>query len=873
MAKNLLIVESPAKAKTIEKILGKDFQVKSCYGHIRDLEKAGMGIDIEKNFKPRYIVPEDKERVVSELKRLTEKSEEVWLATDEDREGEAISWHLCEVLGLDPRKTKRIVFHEITKPAIKAAVETPRRVDMNLVMAQQARRVLDRIVGLELSPVLWRKISVKNNLSAGRVQSVAVRLIVEREREINAFVPTSTFRLEAIFSAEDVSGKQVNFTAEGRKQNSPEDAEAFLRSCIGAGYTVNDIQVKPGKRSPAPPFTTSTLQQEASRKLGYSVSRTMLIAQKLYENGYITYMRTDSVNLSNTALGDITNTVKSMYGEEYHQFRKYKNKNESAQEAHEAIRPTYMNNATVEEADWKKLYELIWKRTMACQMADAELEKTVARIGVSTNGEELTATGEVLKFDGFLKVYREDRDEEDLEEEAQEGMLPALAVGQDLPLQHMRATERFSRPLPRYTEASLVKKLEELGIGRPSTYAPTISTILKRGYVEKRDKEGIRRDYRVFRLQGSQVNMVTEQENTGAEKSKLFPSDLGLVVTDFLNRYFDDIMDYSFTARIEEEFDEVAEGKLKWNEMINDFYSPFKKDVDKTIETAERAKGERELGIDPVSGKKIVARMGRYGPMLQIGEASEDEKPFFAALKTGQSIETITLEEALDMFKFPLTLGEYEGEQVYVNTGRFGPYVKFGEQFISIPKGEDPLDVDMERAIELIEEKKRLDAPIAMYEGKPVTKGKGRFGPYLKWNNMFIAVPKRYNFEALAKSEIDELIAAKIKKEENRYIQHWPEEKISVENARWGPIIKWGKKIIRLPKKADDTKYKAEDLSTVTLEEVKKWIELAVPNAFAKKEKKARTPKVAPAASVKVAAKKSPAKKAAGKKTTARKKS
>jgi DNA topoisomerase I len=578
------------------------------------------------------------------------------------------------------------------------------------------------------------------------------------------------------------------------------------------------------------------LQQEASRKLGYGVSRTMLIAQKLYENGYITYMRTDSVNLSNTALGEITNTVKSMFGEEYHQFRKYKNKNESAQEAHEAIRPTYMNNSTVEELDWKRLYDLIWKRTMASQMADAELEKTTAKISISTNNDELTASGEVLKFDGFLKVYREDRDDED-DEEQQEGMLPPLTVGQPLPLIALKATERFSRPLPRYTEASLVKKLEELGIGRPSTYAPTISTILKRGYVEKRDKEGIKRDYRVLLLKNNQISKETEQENTGAEKSKLFPSDLGLVVTDFLNKYFDDIMDYGFTARIEEEFDEVAEGKMKWSDMINDFYSPFKKDVDKTIETAERAKGERELGIDPVSGKRIVARMGRYGPMVQIGEADENDKPFFAALKTGQSIETITLEEALDLFKLPLTLGEYEGEQVYVGIGRFGPYVKFGEQFISIPKGEDPLEIDMDRAIELIKEKQKTDAPIALYEGKPVTRGRGRFGPYLKWEGMFINVPKRYNFDALSQPEIDELIAAKAKKEANRYIQNWPDQKISVENARWGPIVKFGKKIIKLPRKADESKYTADELKEIPLEEVKNWIVAQIPNAFGKKKK------------------------------------
>ncbi|HEU4575050.1 MAG TPA: type I DNA topoisomerase [Chitinophagaceae bacterium] len=860
MAKNLLIVESPAKAKTIEKILGKDFEVKSCYGHIRDLEKAGMGIDLEKNYTPRYIVPEDKERVVKELKSLAKKSDEVWLATDEDREGEAISWHLCEVLGLDPKTTKRIVFHEITKPAIQSAVQNPRKLDMNLVNAQQARRVLDRIVGFELSPVLWRKMSMKNNLSAGRVQSVAVRLIAEREREINAFVPTSTFKIEALFTAKDSSGKEVTFAAEGKKQSSVEDAEVFLKSCTGATYSVNDIQVKPARRSPAPPFTTSTLQQEASRKLGYSVSKTMLIAQKLYENGYITYMRTDSVNLSDTALGDITRTVKGMYGEQYHQFRKYKNKNESAQEAHEAIRPTYMNNITVEEQEWKRLYELIWKRTMACQMADAELEKTIAKINISTNREELTAQGEVLKFEGFLKVYREDLDDDDLAEEQQEGMLPPLTVGQQLPLKEMKAIERFSRPLPRYTEASLVKKLEELGIGRPSTYAPTISTILKRGYVEKRDKEGLQRDYRVLVLKKDVIKQETAQETTGAEKAKLFPTDLGLVVTDFLKQYFDDIMDYGFTARIEEEFDEVAGGKMKWNKMIDEFYLPFKKDVDKTIETAERIKGERELGTDPESGKKIVARMGRYGPMVQIGDAEDEEKPRFAALKKDQSIETITLDEALQLFQLPRTLGEYQGQEVSVNIGRFGPYVKYGDQFVSIPRGEDPLEVSLDRAIDLIAEKQKADAPIAEYDNKPVTKGKGRFGPFIKWNEMFINVPKRYNFDALSQADINELIEAKVAKESNRYIQHWPHEKISIENARWGPIVKWGKKIVRLPKKTDDTKYTAEELAAVSLEEVKKWIEAVYPEAFTKKTATRKT-KTASKAAPQKAAKKKPAKK------------
>ena len=836
MAKNLLIVESPAKAKTIEKILGSDFQVKSCFGHIRDLEKAGMGIDLEKNFEPRYIVPEDKQKVVNDLKILAKKSGEVWLATDEDREGEAISWHLCEVLGLDPKTTKRIVFHEITKTAIQSAVQNPRLLDMNLVMAQQARRILDRIVGFELSPVLWRKMSMRNNLSAGRVQSVAVRIIAEREREINAFLATSNFKIEGLFTAKDVSDKQVIFVAEGKKQNEAEDAEAFLKTCIGAEYKVKDIQVKPGKRSPAPPFTTSTLQQEASRKLGYGVARTMQIAQKLYENGYITYMRTDSVNLSNTALGDITNTVKSMYGEKYHQFRKFKNKNENAQEAHEAIRPTYTSNSSIEEQEWVRLYELIWKRTMASQMADAELEKTTAKIEISTNKDELTASGEVLKFDGFLKVYREDKDEEELEEDANEGMLPPLTVGQQLPLKEMKATERFSRPLPRYTEASLVKKLEELGIGRPSTYAPTISTILKRGYVEKRDKEGTRRDYRVFKLEKDKVSKIMEQENTGAEKSKLFPSDLGLVVTDFLKQYFGDIMDYSFTARIEEEFDEVAEGKMQWNKVIDEFYLPFKKDVENTIENAERIKGERELGIDPESGKPVFARMGRYGAMIQIGVADDEEKPRFAKIPTGQSIETITYDEAMILFGAQGSMGLFDEKEVSVNVGRFGPYVKWGEEFISLPKGTDLSTVDLATAIQHIKQKQIADAPVGTYEQKPITKGKGRFGPYIKWDGMFVNVPRRYDFDKLTQEEMDELLDAKVKKEANRFIQRWPEEKISVENARWGPVLKFGKKILKLNLKADGTKYSADEAALIPLEDIKAMIAAQVPNAFGKKK-------------------------------------
>jgi DNA topoisomerase-1 len=759
MAKNLLIVESPAKARTIEKILGEDFEVKSCYGHIRDLEKGDMGIDIKDNYRPRYIVPEDKEKVVKELKAVAKKSGEVWLATDEDREGEAISWHLCEVLGLDPLTTKRIVFHEITKPAIQSAVTKPRTVDMNLVNAQQARRILDRIVGFELSPVLWRKMSMKNNLSAGRVQSVAVRIIAEREREINAFVPVSSFKIEAFFTAKDISGKTVTFSAEGKKQASAENAEKFLQSCFGADYTITDIQVKPGKKTPAAPFTTSTLQQEASRKLGYGVSRTMVLAQKLYESGKITYMRTDSVSLSELATDAIADQIKSQFGAKYIQLRKFKNKNESAQEAHEAIRPTEMDNMTVEDADCRRLYDLIWKRTMASQMADAELEKTVAKIQISTRsndgpsagttpsslGEELTASGEVLKFDGFLKVYREDRDEEEItEEEEQEGILPPLTVRQQLPLKEMQAVERYTRPLPRYTEASLVKKLEELGIGRPSTYAPTISTILKRGYVEKRDKEGVKRDFRVLLLRNDHIEKRQEQENTGAEKSKLFPTDLGLVVTDFLKQYFDDIMDYGFTARIEEEFDEVAQGRMLWSKMIDDFYNPFKKDVENTIENAERIKGERELGVDPQSGKKVMARMGRYGPMVQIGDVSDEEKPKFAKLKNTQSIETISFDEAMELFRLPRNLGSFEGSDVTVNIGRFGPYIAHDSKFYSLGKEFDPYTISFEQASPMVVEKRaaKEQRTIKIFEKEKIQLLRGPYGPYIKQGLRNFKLPK-----------------------------------------------------------------------------------------------------------------------------------
>jgi DNA topoisomerase-1 len=763
MAKNLLIVESPAKAKTIEKILGEDFQVKSCFGHIRDLEKDDMGIDVQHGYKPRYIVPEDKEKVVKELKQLARKSEEVWLATDEDREGEAISWHLCEVLGLDPSSTKRIVFHEITKKAIEKAVQKPRLLDMNLVNAQQARRILDRIVGFELSPVLWRKMSMRNNLSAGRVQSVAVRLIAERERLINAFTAESHFRIDGWFLAPDRQKKTVSFRAEGGKPKTAGDAEAFLQSCKGARYTVGDITVKPARKTPAPPFTTSTLQQEAGRKLGYGVSRTMLIAQKLYESGYISYMRTDSVNLSETAVEGIQRQVTTAYGKQYFQPRTFRNKNESAQEAHEAIRPTDMERLKVDLADGQKLYELIWKRTMASQMADAELEKTTARIDISTNGAQLTAQGEVLKFDGFLKVYMEGRDEEDaVEDEDEEGMLPPLKTGQVLDLRELVAMERFSRPSPRYTEASLVKKLEELGIGRPSTYAPTISTILKRGYAEKRDKEGVKREYRVLRLRDGAISKVTESENTGAEKAKLFPTDLGLVVTDFLVQYFDDVMDYGFTARIENEFDEIAMGRMKPHAMLDEFYIPFKKDVDNTIENAGRIRGEKELGTDPESGRKVVARMGRYGPMVQIGDVSDEEKPRFAKLKNTQSIETITYQEAMELFRLPRILGEFESAQVQVNIGRFGPYISHDGKFYSLPKENDPYSVTLEEAMPIIVEKRKSkeERTIKVFEKEKIQLLRGPYGPYIKKGLRNFPIPKDRQEKAgeLGIDEINKMI-------------------------------------------------------------------------------------------------------------------
>lgn len=744
MAKNLLIVESPAKAKTIEKILGKDFEVKSCYGHIRDLEKEDMGIDMKNNYSPKYKVSDDKQKVVKELKALAKKSEEVWLATDEDREGEAISWHLCEVLKLDPDTTKRIVFHEITKPAIKRAVETPRTVNMDLVNAQQARRILDRIVGFEISPILWRKMSMRNNLSAGRVQSVAVKLIAEREREINKFEPKNSFKLEAFFTAEDLNKKNVTFKAEGgSKLDNVDTAKAFLEDCVDADYKVRDVQVKPAKKSPTAPFTTSTLQQEASRKLGYSVSKTMLLAQRLYESGQITYMRTDSVNLSDTALDSIKNEVTSHYGNKYHQLRKYKSKNDSAQEAHEAIRPTDMSVTETGNADAQRLYDIIWKRTMASQMADAELERTTAKISISTREDELTAKGEVLRFDGFLKVYTEGKDDED-EEEENTGMLPPLTVGMKLPLVEMKTTERFTRPQPRYTEASLVKKLEELGIGRPSTYAPTISTVQQRGYVEKKDKDGTPRTYRILSLKDKKISEKEDSENTGAERNKLFPTDLGLVVTDFLGEHFKRVMDYGFTAQIEQEFDDIAHGKKQWHKMIDTFYHPFHENVEHTLEHAERAKGEHHLGTDPESGKPVVARLGRYGPMVQMGSTEDEEKPKFAKLRANQSIETITFEEAMELFKLPRKIGLFEGLDVVINIGRFGPYAQHDGKFYSLKKEMDPYEVELDEVAPLIEEKRKKAAEntIKIFEKEKIKILKGPYGPYIKQGLRNYKLPK-----------------------------------------------------------------------------------------------------------------------------------
>ncbi|MCB9261384.1 MAG: type I DNA topoisomerase [Flavobacteriales bacterium] len=820
MTKNLVIVESPAKAKTIEKFLGNDFTVKSCFGHIRDLVKGDDAIDVSAGYAPKYEVPADKKAVVNDLKKLAKQSEMVWLASDEDREGEAISWHLSEVLGLKKENTKRIVFHEITKPAILKAIENPRQIDEHLVDAQQARRILDRLVGFKLSPVLWRK--VKPSLSAGRVQSVAVRLVVEREREIENFKSESFFRVIAHFIE-----KGKKFKAEcNTKFKTKAQAEAFLETCKNANFNVTDVEVKPVTKRPAPPFTTSTLQQEASRKLGYSVSRTMQIAQRLYENGHITYMRTDSENLSDLALNTARQEIVNEYGQDYAQTRKYNTKSAGAQEAHEAIRPTYFSNRDAgSDSSENRLYQLIWKRAIASQMSDAQLERTIVKINNDKNEHIFTANGEVLKFEGFLKVYLEGNDEE--EEEAAD-LLPPLARGDNPQNERIVATQRFSRPPARYTEASLVRKLEELGIGRPSTYAPTISTIQKREYVEKGTSEGIVRNFEIITLKDNNISQKSETENTGSDKNKLIPSDIGKVVTDFLIQHFDQIMDYNFTASVEKEFDEIASGMKQWNKMIDEFYNPFNKTVDKTLDTAERATGERILGIDPETGKEVIARLGRFGSMVQIGKADDNYKPKFAGLNDNQTIDTITLDEALSLFKYPKTIGSFEGKEIVIGQGRFGPYVKFDDKFISIPRGEEMESVGLQRAIEIIKEKQKADAPIAQYEGHEVQKGTGRFGPFIKWNGIFINVSRKYDFENLTSKDVAELIEDKKKKEVEKYVHNWSSEGISVQKARWGRhhIVK-GKTKIELQK--------TFDVSKLTLDEAKKMIE-----AEAAKKKSAR---------------------------------
>jgi len=861
MATKLLIVESPAKAKTINKYLGDDFIVKSSVGHIRDLDKGKKGIDIENNFKLSYVVSEGKQKVVRDLK------------TDEDREGEAISWHLCKVLGLDEKTTKRIVFREITKSAIQNAIKEPRNVDLDIVNAQQARRVLDRLVGFELSETLWRKIKPK--LSGGRVQSVTLKLVVEREREIEAHISRPFYKVVALFLVKDKKDKTVELKAELKNRlETYEEAEKFLTDLKGSDYNIADIKVKPAKRKPPAPFTTSTLQQEASRKLYYSVSRTMQIAQRLYESGNITYMRTDSVMLSEQALTGIANEIKGKFGDNYSETRRFKSKSDGAQEAHEAIRPTYFEKDSLKESkeidgDMVKLYGLIWKRTMASQMAEAKLEKTTVSIGTQTDAV-FEAKGEVLVFDGFLKVYMEAKDDDDTSEAA--GILPPLSVGQLLELDNIQAIERFTRPPSRYTEATLVKKLEELGIGRPSTYAPTISKIMEktRGYVSKEKKEGKERKYNILTLKADKVENVVHSEMTGAISNRLYPTDMGKMVSDFLSEHFEDIMTYSFTKEIEDKLDEIAKGAEDWLGMINTFYGPFHSNVEETIKNAPRVKGRRDLGKDPVSGHTVLTQMSRYGPVAQIGtveEVGEEGKPRFASLKVGQSLETLTYEEAMELFKLPIDLGPFEDSPVIIKSGRFGPYINHNEKNITIPKGEDPLSLTFDRALELINERKILDAPIETYKGEDVTKGKGRFGPYLKYKDFFINIPRRYDHENLTQAEIFELIEAKIEKEANRYIMQWPDDKIALENGRWGPFIRFKKKSVKIGKKDDGERYTSEEAKEVfTLEKIK---EVLIEEGYKLPKKKAPKKKSAK----KPAAKKTAAKKTTTKKTAAKKKS
>jgi DNA topoisomerase-1 len=823
MAKNLVIVESPAKAKTIEKFLGKEFIVESSFGHIADLPSKELGVNVEGDFKPNYSVSSDKKAVVKKLKSLAKKADTVWLASDEDREGEAIAWHLYEQLKLNDSNTKRIVFHEITKKAILKAVENPRSINYNLVNAQQARRVLDRLVGYELSPVLWRK--VKGGLSAGRVQSVAVRLIVERERKIENFIPKASFRVAAEF----VNSNSKKFKARlSNNFDSREEAEDFLNSCVNAEFKVVDLNTKPAKKSPAPPFTTSTLQQEASRKLYFPVVKTMIVAQRLYESGLITYMRTDSVSLSEDAKNAAQQEINSLYGENYSNPRNFTNKSKGAQEAHEAIRPTNMSTRNVQvENDQARLYDLIWKRTLASQMSDAILERTSVKIKNDKNLKNFTANGEVITFEGFLKVYLEGTDNDDDE---QAGMLPKLEVNEILLNNFITATERYTKAPYRFTEASLVKKMEELGIGRPSTYAPTISTIQRREYVNKEMIEGKDRDYTQVTLIENNVTTKILSEKVGADKGKLTPTDIGKIVNDFLVANFSNILDFNFTANVEREFDDIADGKENWTEMIKEFYSDFHQKVEDVAANAERAKGERLLGVDPESGKNVYARLGRFGAMIQIGEATDEEKPKFASLQGDQTLGNISFEEAMDLFQLPKTIGQYEETDIVVSNGRFGPYIRFDKMFVSLASGENPMSVDTDRAIELIEAKRKADAPIAEYENLPVQKGVGKFGPFIKWSGMFINVNKKYDFDNLSDDDIAELIEAKKQKEIEKVVHNWKEEGIRVEKARWGRhnILK-GKIKIEIPKTIDAT--------ALTLESVKEIIAKNTPKKKARKKR------------------------------------
>ena len=901
MSKNLVIVESPAKAKTIEGYLGKDFTVKSSFGHVRDLPKDGLAVDVTNGFRPSYEISPDKKKLVSELKSLAKLAEEVWLATDDDREGEAISWHLKEALGLRDN-TKRIVFREITKNAIQNAIKSPRTIDVDLVNAQQARRVLDRLVGYELSPVLWRKIKGGSaGLSAGRVQSVALRLVVEREREIDKHSAKSSFKVTAQFI---VDGNKVlnaelpkNFATSG-------EARKFLEACIGATFTIKNLETRPAKKSPAPPFTTSTLQQEASRKLSYSVDRTMRLAQNLYEAGKISYMRTDSTNLSEEAIGKAKAEIETEFGPKYVQTRQFKTKNESAQEAHEAIRPTNFNDRNAgADRDQKRLYELIWKRAIASQMADAQLERTTVTIGIRfTNNpqqeelnidvfgddyapskqpelaqtpspptaafpNELIAQGEVIKFDGFLRVYLESKDDED--DEDAKGMLPPLRVGQDLNLGQMKATEKFTRPQPRYAEASLVKKLEEMGIGRPSTYAPTISTIVNRGYVIKQDKPGQERKFIEYTLQRNQISETSGKETFGSEKAKLFPTNTGIVVNDFLVEYFPDIVDYKFTATVEKDFDEIADGRMNWQKMLEGFYGDFHKNIEdiQGSSVVSFKTGARELGIDPRTGKKVSARLGKYGAYAQIGESTDDEKPQYANLRDGQLIETISLQDALDLFSLPREVGFYEDKAMTIGIGKFGPYVKHDDKYVSLTREDDPYSIDADRAIQLIQQKRAesVSESLGEYEGKLVTTGKGRFGPYVKFEDKYISIPRNESLAELTLNRAIELIEAKRQAEANKYIKEFPENPaVKVVNGQYGPYLAVGKRNVKIPKDVDPASLTLDDCLKLAGDEpapAKKTASAAPAKATATTAK-AKAPAKAKAA---------PAKKPAAKKATAKK--